>query len=104
MESYLGQMCSLMQKFEAFLPHSASKAAHDSQQEKLSMIRTLSGLKPEFKVVRHQILSRSTNPTMKDTYKRLFNMASSSSSTGAFTGTPPEASTLMSQILGGNQG
>ena len=49
---------------------------------------------PEFELVHHQILTGSTNPIMKDTYKWLLNMVSNSSSTVAFTGTPPKASTL----------
>ena len=96
MESYLGQMHSLMQEFEAFLPYSDSKAAHDSQREKLFMVLTLSGLKLEFEPARHLILTGSTNPTMKDTYKRLLNMASSSSSIDTSTGTPLKASALVS--------
>ena len=68
------------------------------------MVLTLSGLKPEFKAVRHQILTGSTNPIIKDTYKRLLNMVGNSSSIGALISIPPKASALISQTLGGNQG
>ena len=68
------------------------------------MVLTLSSLKPEFKPVCHQILTASTNPTMKDTYKRLLNMDGNSSSISTSTGTPLEALALVSQTLGGNQG
>ena len=38
------------------------------------MVIALSELKPEFNAIRHQILTSSSNPTMKDSFKRLLNM------------------------------
>ena len=104
MESYLGQMCSLMQECDALLPFSATKTDHESQRDKLFMVLTLLGLKPKFKPIRHQILTGSTIPTMKDTYKRLLNMASSSSLAAILISPSPETSALVSQISGGTQG
>lgn len=74
MESYLGHVRALMQEFEALMPYTSSRAEQTAQKEKFFMVAALSGLKPEYESARHQILTSSTTPTMKDTFRRLLNM------------------------------
>ena len=71
------------------------------------MIIALSGLKLEFDAIRHQILTSSANPTMKDSFKRLLNMTGAHGMSSSSHVVPPaESSTLVSQAshLGGNRG
>ncbi|CAH1412736.1 unnamed protein product [Lactuca virosa] len=88
MESYLGHVRALMQEFEALMPFVDSRATQTAQREKFFMVAALSGLKPEFESARHQILTGSTIPTMKDTFRRLLNMTGTNNTTQGPTSTP----------------
>lgn len=81
MESYLGHMRSIMQEFEALMPFVDSLAEQTTHREKLFMVVSLFGLKPKFESARYQILTSSTIPTMKDTFRRLLNMTSTNNTT-----------------------
>lgn len=74
-KSYLGHVCALMQEFEALMPFVNSPAAQTAQQDKFFMVAALSYLKQEFESARHQILTSFIVSTMKDTFRRLLNMA-----------------------------
>ena len=63
-----------MQEFDALLSLTTIRTEHIAQREEFFMVIALSGLKSEFVANRHQILASSTNPTMKDSFKRLLNM------------------------------
>ena len=70
------------------------------------MVIALSGLKPEFDAFRHQILTSSTNPTLKDSFKRLLNMTGAHGMSSSSHVVPPiESLALVSQAstVGGNR-
>ena len=98
MESYLRQVRALMQEFDALLPLTTTRTEQIAQREKFFMIIALSGLKPKFNAIRHQILTRSANPTMKDSFKRLLNIIGAHGMPSSSHVVPPaESSTLVSQ-------
>ena len=103
MKSYLGQVRALMQEFDALLPLTTTR----TEQEKLFMVIALFGLKPKFDAIKHQILTTSANPTMKDYFKRLLNMTGAHAMSSSSHIVPlAESSTLVSpaSTVGGNRG
>ena len=107
MESYMGQVQALMQEFDAFLPLTTTRTEQIAQRDKFFMVITLSSLKPEFDAIKHQILTSSASPTMKDSFKKLLNMTSAHGMSSSSHVVPlAESSALVSQAstVGGNRG
>ena len=86
-----------MQEFDALLPLTTKRTEQIVQREKSFLVIVLSNLKPEFDGIKHQILTSSANPTMKDSFKWLLNMTGAHGMSSSSHVVPPaEYSALIS--------
>ncbi|KAJ9683393.1 hypothetical protein PVL29_019116 [Vitis rotundifolia] len=103
LSTYIGQIASLKEEFLTVMPLTPDVGAQQTQLDKLFMVLTLIGLRPDLEPVRDQILGSSSVPSLDDVFARLLRI--SSTQTLPFDSTS-DSSVLVSQTSsrGGRSG
>ena len=74
--TYIGWIASLKEEFLTLMPFTNGAEAQQIQTDKLFMVLTLIGLRPNLESVRDQILASPSVPSLDDVFARLLCLSS----------------------------
>ncbi|RVW51677.1 hypothetical protein CK203_066805 [Vitis vinifera] len=76
LSTYIGRIASLKEEFLTLMPFTNGAEAQQIQTDKLFMVLTLIGLRPNLESVRDQILASPSVPSLDDVFARLLRLSS----------------------------
>ena len=76
LSNYIGQIASLKEEFLTLMPLTSDVGAQQMQADKLFMVLTLIGLRPDLETLRDQILSSPSVPSLDDVFAYLLHISS----------------------------
>ena len=74
--TYIGRIASLKEEFLTLMSFTNGVEAQQIQTDKLFMVLTLIGLRPDLESVRDQILASPSVPSLDDVFARLLRLSS----------------------------
>ena len=103
LSTYIGRLASLKEEFLTLMPFTNGVEAQQIQTDKLFMVLTLIGLRPNLESVQDQILASPSVPSLDDVFARLLRLSSTQTLS---TDGPSDSSVLASQTnsRGGHSG